>query len=136
MKQQSSMGLFIGWKSGALVKYQMGHVMKKNLIFACAKNKDADQSENPCSLIIIFVNRCLDRTMHLISISEIPSLKLEFLAEHTSLSFTWLKKPEGRFSLYEAQMINIECAGTGQHQWSNELHHEITNVMVCVPRER
>ena len=42
------MGLFIGWKSGALVKYQTSHVMrKKKLGFAYANNKDADQPANP-----------------------------------------------------------------------------------------
>ena len=30
-------------------------------------------------------------------------------------------------------MINIECAGTGQHKRSNEPHREITNKMVCAP---
>ena len=43
------------------------------------------------------------------------------------------EKPEGRFSRNEAQMINIERAGTGQHKRSNEPHREITNEMVCAP---
>ena len=43
------------------------------------------------------------------------------------------EKPEGRFSRYEAQMINIERDGTGQHKRSNEPHREITNEMVCAP---
>ena len=90
------MGIFISWKSGALVKYQTSHIMK-NPGFAYAKNKDADQPENLCSLIIVFVNRCLERTTHLISISEIPSLHLEFLAEQTNLSFTWPKNPKAGF---------------------------------------
>ena len=68
------MGLFSGWKSGALVKHQRSHVMKKTLVFAYAKNKDADQPTNPYSVIIVFVNRSLDKTTHLISISEIPGL--------------------------------------------------------------
>ena len=36
---------------------------EKSLVFAYTKNKDADQPANPCSLIIVFVNRCLDRTI-------------------------------------------------------------------------
>ena len=32
-------------------------------------------------------------------------------------------------SRYEAQMINIERAGTSQHKRSNEPHREITNEM-------
>ena len=58
------MGLFIGWKSGALDTYQTSHVMK-TLVFAYAKNKDVDQPANPCSLIIVFVSRCLDRTIYI-----------------------------------------------------------------------
>ena len=38
---------------------------EKTLVFAYAKNKDADQPANPCSLIIVFVNRCLDRTIYI-----------------------------------------------------------------------
>ena len=50
------MGLIKGWKSGALVKYQAGHVMKNPCFyFAYAKNKDADQPANPFSLIIIYI---------------------------------------------------------------------------------
>ena len=47
--------------------------------------------------------------------------------------FYLAEKPERRFSRYEAQMINIERAGTGQHKMSNEPHREITNEMVCTP---
>ena len=48
--------------------------LKKTPVFGYAKNKDADQPANLCSLIIVFVNLYLDRTTHLISISEIPGL--------------------------------------------------------------
>ena len=47
--------------------------------------------------------------------------------------FYLAEKPEGRFSRYEARMINIERSGTGQHKRSNEPHREITNEMVCAP---
>ena len=63
------MGLFIGWKSGADESHH-----EKTLVLAYTKNKDAVQPAIPCSLIIVFVNRCLDGTTHLISISEIPDL--------------------------------------------------------------
>ena len=33
------MGPFTGWKSGALVKYQMSHVMKKLWFCICEKKK-------------------------------------------------------------------------------------------------
>ena len=49
------------------------------------------------------------------------------------MSFIRPKNPEGRFSRYEAQMINIESAGTGQHKRSNEPQREKTNEMICMP---
>ena len=55
------------------------------------------------------------------------------LSRANQFEFYLAEKPEGRFSRYKAQMINIELAGTGQHKRSNELHREITNEMVCVP---
>ena len=47
--------------------------------------------------------------------------------------FYLAETPEGKFSRYEAHMINIDRAGTGQHKSSNEPHREITNKMVCAP---
>ena len=58
------------------------------------------------------------------------------LSGANQFEFYLAEKPEGRFSRYEAQMINIERAGTGQHKRSNEPHREITNEMVCAPSLR
>ena len=46
----------------------------ENLFMLYAKNKDADQSAYPRSLINVFVFRCLDSIIPLISIDEISSL--------------------------------------------------------------
>ena len=73
--------------------------MKNVMVFAYAKNKDADQPANPCSLIIVFVNRSLDRTTHLISLSEIPA---RMLSGANQFEFYLAEKPEGRVSRYEA----------------------------------
>ena len=118
------MGLFIGWKSGALVKYQMSHVMKKKKqVLAYAKNKDADQPANPCSLIMVFVNRCLDRTIYIRNSKPLARI----LSGANQFEFYLAEKSEGRLSRYD------ERAGTGQYKRSNELHREITNEMVCAP---
>ena len=95
------MGLINGWKSGALVKYQAGHVMKNPCFFAYAKNKDADQPANPCSLIIVFVNRCLDRTIYIRNSKPLARI----LSGANQFEFYLTEKSEGRFSPYEAQMI-------------------------------
>ena len=67
-----------------------------------ANNKGADQPAHPRSLISAFVVRCLDSIIHLVSISEISSLYLAFVAEQTGLSLTWSKN-EDRFSRNVAQ---------------------------------
>ena len=101
------MGLFIGWKSDALV--QMSQVMKKRC-FAYAKNKDADQPANPCSLIIVFVNRCLDRTIYIRN----SKLLIRILSGANQFEFYLAQKPEGRFSRYDDDKISnaLELANT------------------------
>ena len=74
---------------------------KKSLVLASAKNKDPDQSANTCSLIIIFVNRCLDRTMYIRNSKPLARI----LSGANQFEFYLAEKPEGRFSRYETQMI-------------------------------
>ena len=94
------MGLFTDWKSGTLVKYQTSHVIKKNPGFCICEKKDADQHANPCSLIIVFVNRCLDR----ICIRNSKPLA-GILGGANQLEFYLAEKLESRFSRYGAQTI-------------------------------
>ena len=54
-----------------------------------ANNKGADQPAHPHSLINTFVVRCLDSIIPLVSISEISSLYLAFVAAQASLSLNW-----------------------------------------------
>ena len=70
-----------------------------------ANNKGADQ--HPCSLITAFVVRCLDRIIRLVSISEISSLYLAFVAAQAGLSLPWSQTPEDRLSRDEAQLAKI-----------------------------
>ena len=104
------MGLFIGWKPGALVKYQTSHVMKKTLVFTYAKNKDADQPANPCSLIIVFVNCCLDRTIYIRNSKPLARI----LSGANQFEFNLAEKPEGGFSRYDDDKISnaLELANT------------------------
>ena len=100
--------------------------------FLHMRKTDADQPANPCSLIIVFVNRCLDKTKHQFSISEIPSLLLEFLAYQTSLCFTWPKNPKAGFLIISSDDKYGTCWNWPTKR-SNEPHREITNEMVCAP---
>ena len=54
-----------------------------------ANNIGTDQPAHSCSLIRAFVVRCLDSTIPLVSISEISSLYLAFVAEQAGLSQPW-----------------------------------------------
>ena len=51
----------------------MSYVMRKPVL-PYANIKDADQPVHPCSLMSVFVIRCLDSIIPLVSISEISSL--------------------------------------------------------------
>ena len=59
-----------------------------------ANNKDADQPAHPRSLISVFVVRCLDSIIPLVSISKISSLWLTCVTEQAGLCLTWSKTPE------------------------------------------
>ena len=74
---------------------------EKSLVFAYAKNKDADQPASPYSLIIVFVNRCLDRTIYIRNSKPLARI----LSGANQFELYLAEKPEGRFSRYEAQMI-------------------------------
>ena len=78
--------------------------MRKNLFMPYANNKGADQPVHLRSQISAFVVCCLDSIIPLVSKSIISSLYLAFLDAQASLSLTWSKNPEDRFSCDEAQM--------------------------------
>ena len=59
-----------------------------------ANNKGADKPADPGSLISAFVVHCLDSIIPLVSISEISSLYLTFVAAQAGLSFTWSQTPK------------------------------------------
>ena len=54
----------------------------------------ADQPADPRSLISVFVNRCLDSIISVVSICKISSLLLISVAEQASLSLTWSEIPK------------------------------------------
>ena len=62
-------------------------------ILPYANNKDTDQPAHPRSLISVFVIRCPDNIMPLVSLSEITSLLLASVAAQTLV-----ENPEERFS--------------------------------------
>ena len=61
---------------------------EKTGFFAYANNKDADQPAHPRSLISVFVIRCLDSIMPLVSVYKIPSLWLASVTEPAGFSLT------------------------------------------------
>ena len=79
----------------------MSHVMRKPA-FA---NKDVDQPAHPRSLISIFVIRCLDSIIPLVSIYEILSLQLVSVAEQTGLSLPWSETPKTGFLVARLKYI-------------------------------
>ena len=54
-------------------KYKSRHE-RACFFFKYASNKDADQPAHPCSLIGVFMFRCLDSKMLLVSLYKISSL--------------------------------------------------------------
>ena len=69
----------------------------ENLFMPYANNKGADQPAHPRSLNSVFVVRCLNRIIHLVSISEILSLYLASVAAQASLSLPRSQTPETGF---------------------------------------
>ena len=69
----------------------------RKLFMSYANNKGADQPAHPRSLISAFVVRCLDSIIPLVSISEISSLYLVFVAAQAGLSLTWSQTPKTGF---------------------------------------
>ena len=55
-----------------IIIYEPGH--EKTCVMPYANNKDADQPAHPCSLISVFIVRCLDSIIPLVSMSKISSL--------------------------------------------------------------
>ena len=119
------MGLFIGWKSGALVKHQTSHVMKNPGFCICEKQRGRPTCESVQSdhRLCKSLPRQNNASNFYIRNSK-PLVRI--VSGANQFEFYLAENPEGRFSRYEAQMINIERAGTGQHKRSNEPHREIT----------
>ena len=89
------------WSQRTKIKYKLhygrwGDVLQKarhiwatsweNLFMPYANNKGTDQSARTCRLISTFVIHCLDSIIPLVSISEISSLYLAFVAAQAGLS--------------------------------------------------
>ena len=53
----------------------------------------------------VFVTRCLDSVMSLVSVTKISSLMLASVAEQASLTPTWSETPEDIFSHDEAHLF-------------------------------
>ena len=79
----------------------------ENLFLSYANSKDTDQPAHPRSLISVFVIRCLDSIIPLVSISKISSLFLASLAAQTRSSLTWSEAPKTGFL-----MTWLLCFGT------------------------
>ena len=66
-----------------------------------ANNKGANQPAHPRSLISVFVVRCLDSIIPVVSTSEISSLHLASVAAQAGLSLTWSQtRRQGRMVLW------------------------------------
>ena len=74
-----------------------------------SNNKGADQPAHPCSLISVFVVRCLDSVMSLVSVTKISSLMLASVAEQANLSLAWWKTPKDTFCRVMAHMFLFHC---------------------------
>ena len=68
-----------------------------------ANNEGAHQPVHICSLISAFVLCCLDSIIPLVSVSEISSLYLSFVAAHVGLCLTWSQMP--KISFLAARLI-------------------------------
>ena len=64
-----------------------------------ANNKGADQPAHLHSLISVFVVRCLDSIIPLVSISKISSLHLASVAAQAGLSLPLLQNPKTGFQV-------------------------------------
>ena len=82
--------------------FEPGH--EKTCLMSYANNKGADQPVHPRSLISVFVVRCLNSVMSLVSVTNISSLMLATVAEQSSLSLTSSETREDTFSHDEAHL--------------------------------
>ena len=73
----------------------MSHIMRKPIY--AIYDKGADQLAHLRRLISVFVVRCLDSIVPLVSISQISSLYLVSVTAQTSLSLTWSQIPKKGF---------------------------------------
>ena len=71
-----------------------------------ANNKGADQPAYPRSLISVFVVRCLDSMIPLVSITEISSL-LASVAAQASFESAVVANPKDRFSRDEDHIYSV-----------------------------
>ena len=78
--------------------------MRENLILMHAKNKGADQSAHPRSLISTFVIRYLYSTMIQLPPCKISIFELVSVAELNGLGLTWSEAQKTGFSHVEAHI--------------------------------
>ena len=85
----------------------------QNLFMLYETNKDADQPAHLCSLISIFVVRCLDSIIPILAISKISRLSLASVFEQDGLWHTWMQNLEDRFShdVAHFMIITTICSG-------------------------
>ena len=94
-------------------------------VYAYANNKGADQPAHPRRLLSASVVRCLDSIIPLVSISDISSLYLAYVAAQAGLSLNWSETPKTDFL-----MISISVMETAY-----EPHRDKTNKVACAPSE-
>ena len=68
--------------------------MRKPVYAICEQQRGTDQSVHSRSLISIFVVRCLDSIIPVVSISEISSIYLSSMAAQAGLCLTWPQTPQ------------------------------------------
>ena len=76
-------------------KKHLSHIMRKPVL-CYMRATDADQHAHLC-MICVFVVCCIDTSMPIVAIYEIPRLYLVSAAEQASLSVTWSQAPEDVF---------------------------------------
>ena len=98
----------------------------ENLSMPYVNNKGADQPAHPCSLISVFVIRCLDNIIPLLAIAGISRLQLVSVAEPYLV-----KTPRDRFSHDVALILLCEFWTTtvALHDMYQHTQHHIQNLL-------
>ena len=85
---------------------------------------------HPCSLISIFVIRCLDSIISPFSVSEISSLRLVSVAAQAGLSYL-VANPEDRFSCGDAHMSHIMRKPVLWGLWLGKIRSSLLSFTSC-----